>query len=612
MSAALLQSNPLPNLAAMRSPKEYYQDQLISLNKTLQELYTKRSRYGWFRLAAAALGVFLIWLNWTNGAGYIVGSIIFCIAIFLYWLRKDLSNNEAIEYHEALQQLNKEELLYLDHQYTHHPDGQQMAGKEHPYADDLDIFGRASVYQFMNRTSSEQGNWKLAGWLSAPAKAAEITARQQAAKALGTQINWTQSFRAKAGMNTITIATEQSIRRWLSEPTHFLQKPYWHVVRYVVPAIAVATLLAYIFDYIDFQQFLVALSVFGMIAFLITKQVQPQYEQLNKISPQVDTLSTALGVIESAQFDNPTLSALREQLVNQQTRASVSIQALNKILGRFDYKLNPVVYIPLNLLLLWDLQQVLQLEQWKKAHTVDVGQWFEVLSEMESLVSIATLHFNHPAWCFPEIQESKPEFTATAIGHPLIPTTKMVTSSFSTIGKGQINIITGSNMAGKSTFLRSVGVNLVLGSMGAPVCASAMRFTPLMVMSSMRIKDNLEENTSTFYAELKKLKEIILAVKHQQPVFILLDEILRGTNSNDRHIGSKALIRQLLNDEAISLVATHDLELATLASDQPGIHNYHFDVQVQGEELFFDYILKDGICKSLNASLLMKKIGIEL
>ncbi|MGB4770025.1 MAG: MutS family DNA mismatch repair protein [Chitinophagaceae bacterium] len=596
----------------MRSPKEYYQDQLISLNKTLQGLYTKRSRYGWFRLAAAALGVFLIWLNWTNGAGYIVGSILFCIAIFLYWLRKDLSNNEAIEYHEALQQLNKEELLYLDHQYTHQPDGQHMAGKEHPYADDLDIFGRASVYQFMNRTASEQGNWKLAGWLSAPAKAAEIAARQDAAKALAKQIDWTQSFRAKAGMSTITIATEQSIRKWLSEPAHFLQKSYWHVVRFVVPAIAVATLLAYIFDYIDFQQFLVALSVFGMVAFLITKQVQPQYEQLNKISPQVDTLSTALGVIESAQFDNPTLMALRDQLVNQQTRASVSIQALNKILGRFDYKLNPVVYVPLNLLFLWDLQQVLQLEQWKKAHTVDVGHWFEVLSEMESLVSIATLHFNHPSWCFPEIQETKPEFTATAIGHPLIPPSKMVTSSFSTIGKGQINIITGSNMAGKSTFLRSVGVNLVLGSMGAPVCASAMRFTPLMVMSSMRIKDNLEENTSTFYAELKKLKEIILAVKHQQPVFILLDEILRGTNSNDRHIGSKALIRQLLNDEAIGLVATHDLELATLAADQPGIHNYHFDVQVQGEELFFDYILKDGICNSLNASLLMKKIGIEL
>ena len=612
MSVALLQSNPLPNLAAMRSPQDYYQDRLETLNKTLQGLYAKRSRYGWFRLAAAALGVFLIWLNWTNGAGYIVGSVIFCIAIFLYWLRKDLSNNESIEYHEALQHLNNEELRYLEHQYTHHPDGQQMAGKEHPYADDLDIFGRASIYQFMNRTASEQGNWKLAGWLSAPAKASEILARQHAAKALSKQIDWTQQFRAKAGMSTITIATEQSIRKWLSEPTHFLQKSYWHIVRFVVPAIAVATLLAYIFDYIDFQQFLVALSVFGMIAFLITKQVQPQYEQLNKISPQVDTLSTALGVIESARFEDPTLSALREQLVNQQTRASVSIQALNKILGRFDYKLNPVVYVPLNLLFLWDLQQVLQLEQWKKAHTVDVGQWFEVLSEMESLVSLATLHFNHPAWCFPEIQDSKPAFTVTAIGHPLIPPTKMVTSSFSTIGKGQINIITGSNMAGKSTFLRSVGVNLVLGSMGAPVCASTMRFTPLMVMSSMRIKDNLEENTSTFYAELKKLKEIILAVKHQKPVFILLDEILRGTNSNDRHIGSKALIRQLLNDEAIGLVATHDLELATLAADQPGIHNYHFDVQVQGEELFFDYILKDGICNSLNASLLMKKIGIEL
>ena len=596
----------------MNLPQEYYQHRLRDVNKVLAELYAKRSRYGWIRLAAVTLGIFLTWLNWNNGIAYIAPSLAIAIALFLYWLRKDLNNHDAIRFNESLKHLNEEELRYLNHDFLHHPDGQAMAGKEHPYADDLDIFGRASVYQYLNRTSSEQGNWKLAGWLSAPAAPAQIRSRQASAKALSQQANWMQTFRTTYSASTITIATEQSIRNWLLEPTQFIQAKFWQLLRILYPLVAITTLIAYIIDYISFPQFLVALSVFGAIAFLITKEVQPQYQQLNKIAPQVDTLSSTLACMEDCPVEDENIQQLRSTLLQQHTKSSASIAALHKILGRFDYRLNPLVYVPLNLFLLWDLQQVWQLEKWKTSHSVEIGQWFEVLSEMECLCSIATLHLNHPQWCFPSILEGEPSFRAHALGHPLIPPAKMVTSDFSTTGAGEINIITGSNMAGKSTFLRSVGVNMVLGSMGAPVCASSLQFTPMMVMSSMRIKDNLEENTSTFYAELKKLKQIIDAVKRRESIFILLDEILRGTNSHDRHTGSKALVRQLLKDKATGLVATHDLELATMAQDFPGIHNYHFDVQVQGEELFFDYTLKQGICTSLNASLLMKKIGIEL
>jgi len=240
-----------------------------------------------------------------------------------------------------------------------------------------------------------------------------------------------------------------------------------------------------------------------------------------------------------------------------------------------------------------------------------VRHWFGALEQFEALTSLGTLCFNHPSWVFP-VTAAEPCLIANGLGHPLILPDRMVRNDFATSGFAQVNIITGSNMAGKSTFLRSVGVNMVLGSMGAPVNASSMTFSPIPVMSSMRIKDNLEESTSTFYAELKKLKAIIDRVQRREPVFILLDEVLRGTNSADRHTGSKALVRQLLADQAMAIVATHDLELATLASDLPGIHNYHFDVQVQGEELFFDYKLRPGICTSLNASILMKKIGIRL
>jgi DNA mismatch repair ATPase MutS len=256
---------------------------------------------------------------------------------------------------------------------------------------------------------------------------------------------------------------------------------------------------------------------------------------------------------------------------------------------------------------------VLQLEKWKEENNKKIDHWFHTLAEFEALSSLGTLAFNHPGWTFPELNTEQPEFTAKELGHPLIDPKKSVVNSYSTIGKAQISIITGSNMAGKSTFLRSVGVNMVLACMGAPVNASHMKISPLKVMSSMRVKDNLEESTSTFYAELKKLKSIIDAVKRKEPVFILLDEILRGTNSHDRHTGSKALIRQLVHEEATGIIATHDLELASLENEFPAsIHNFHFDVQIDGPELYFDYTLKKGICQSFNAAILMKKIGIEL
>jgi DNA mismatch repair ATPase MutS len=280
--------------------------------------------------------------------------------------------------------------------------------------------------------------------------------------------------------------------------------------------------------------------------------------------------------------------------------------------------LNPLVFLPLNTFSFWDLQQVLSLEKWKKENKEHIDDWFHSLAEIESLSSLANLSFNNPDWTFPGISQDHGTFMANSLGHPLIPKEKLVTNSFSTESSNGLNLITGSNMAGKSTFLRSVGVNVVLAMMGSAVYAKSFTVSNMKVISSMRVSDNLEENTSTFYAELKKLKEVIEAVYQNEKVFLLLDEILRGTNSADRHAGSKALIKQLIQHNAVGLIATHDLELAKLADDPIAIgfpsklHNYHFDVQVTGDELYFDYKLKRGICTSMNASLLMKKIGIEL
>jgi DNA mismatch repair ATPase MutS len=276
-------------------------------------------------------------------------------------------------------------------------------------------------------------------------------------------------------------------------------------------------------------------------------------------------------------------------------------------------RFNIVVFIPLDILLQWDLQQVIALERWKHRNQKHVMAWFAALGELEAINSLSTLIFNHPEWCFPQLQEEHFFIEGKDIGHPLIPVTSCVTNPVKIEHTGELMLVTGSNMAGKSTYLRSIGVNAVLAMTGAPVCASYFKMSPVQIISSMRIADNLEESTSTFYAELKKLKIIIDKVNNNEKVFILLDEILRGTNSLDRHTGSAALIKQLIKHNAACIIATHDVELAGMKDQFPhNILNYHFDVQVSNDELYFDYRLKEGICKSLNASILMKKIGIEL
>ena len=278
-----------------------------------------------------------------------------------------------------------------------------------------------------------------------------------------------------------------------------------------------------------------------------------------------------------------------------------------------DLRLNPVVFIPLAVILQWDIQQAMELEKWKQRNRQNINEWFDAIGQFEALHSFAGLLFNHPEWCMPAFKEAHFFIAGTTIGHPLINAAKRVDNDIAINSSEELMLITGSNMAGKSTYLRSIGINTVLAMAGAPVCASAFTLSPVQIISSMRIADNLEESTSTFYAELKKLKAIIDRVNAGEKIFILLDEILRGTNSLDRHTGSVALVKQLIKHKAACIIATHDVELAKLKDTYPSnILNYHFDVQVANDELYFDYKLKEGICTSLNASILMKKIGIEL
>jgi uncharacterized membrane protein YoaK (UPF0700 family) len=588
-------------------PEEFYPQRILHLQEGLKVLLRRRTLLGWLRLFVVAAAILLTWLAWPS-----LFTPIPFLFLFLTALRYDLRNRDAIQHQERLLEINRQELRYLGHAFTNHPDGSEFGDPDHAYAEDLDIFGKSSVYQYINRTASEQGRQRMAAWLKVPASAELIISRQKAVRELRSMTEWRQDLQAYGAGSAVRLSTEESIRRWIAEENQFMGKPFWNIARFVLPVCALFVLALYLIDFIHLPAFLFLLVPFMIIAFFISILVTPAYQGLNRVSPALETLAMSTGCIESASFRDPLLFSLQDRCRRGGDRASVRIHRLRRVLDRFDYRMNPLVYIPLSIFLLWDLQVVLQLEGWKSENRQDSGDWFDVLAEIEALSSVGTLSFNHPNWSFPEIDNLVPGINATQLAHPLIEPARAVANDFFTSGEAQITLVTGSNMAGKSTFLRSVGVNMVLACMGAPVCARTMILAPMQVMSSMRIRDNLEESTSTFYAELKKLKSIIDAVNRHEPVFILLDEILRGTNSHDRQAGSIALIRQLIRHRATGIIATHDLELAALEREFVGsLHNYHFDVRVTGTEMYFDYSLRPGICSSMNASLLMQKIGID-
>jgi DNA mismatch repair ATPase MutS len=328
---------------------------------------------------------------------------------------------------------------------------------------------------------------------------------------------------------------------------------------------------------------------------------------------ELDVLSSSIRLLEKTIFHAPYLEEIQQHYRTGDNKASSELKELKNILDRLDLSYNLVLTGPLNILLLWNLQQAIALEKWKERNKENAKNWFNALGLMEALCSFSTAGFNHPDWTFPVLKDEQFFIEGKQIGHPLINKIKRVSNDIKIDKAAELMLITGSNMAGKSTYLRSIGINVVLAMAGAPVCAEKLILSPVQVISSMRIADNLEESTSTFYAELKKLKIIIDKVNNGERVFILLDEILRGTNSYDRHTGSVAFIKQLIKHNASGVIATHDIELTKMKETFPeNILNYHFDVQVSNEELYFDYKLNEGICTSMNASILMKKIGIEM
>jgi ABC-type multidrug transport system fused ATPase/permease subunit len=565
-------------------------------------------------LAAARVIIFLtipvcIWLWNYTGANWLGIFVLGSLIVFLLLMKRQQNAKRQRNFQRNLQTINEDETQRLDFKFKRNDNGSHFHQKAHFFSVDLDIFGDYSVYRLLNRTRTSEGSRRLAKWLKNHAPLEEILLRQDASLELKADPEFRQGWEATALLHEHAAQQIGAFREWADESlTDELSKAmkwrWW----------AFATVVVFVLFLADFIPGWVVLLSIGWHA-IILKRFQNTIQSItNRTTALGHTLvaySDLLHLAESAPFQSKWWLQRRTQIKG----ASVAFRQAGTIFARLDYRNNPFFLLFVCIPSFWDLFCLASLERWKNAHRDQLKRWLQVLADVEALNSLAGYAFANPEYPMPQVTwQHEIRIEALNLGHPLIPKDKKVTNSFEMTGTGKTILVTGSNMSGKSTFLRTLGLNIVLAQMGAVVSATRFTCSPLIVFSSMRTQDSLEENTSSFYAELKRLKQLIelASMKGEVPVFYLLDEILKGTNSTDRHKGAEALIRQLHKTQASGLVSTHDLELGEWGADETYVNNYHFRSDVKNGELVFDYQLHEGICRSFNASELMRMMGIDM
>jgi len=590
-----------------RSRAEGAKEQVIKYKK-LADIYSFM-RLGVFALIALSIYIADRLNNFT-----IIGVSVFVLLLCFAWLvsRQSIFEQQK-EYFQNLVKVNENEIQSMLSHQNIYEDGRQFANDKHFYTSDLDIFGDASLFQLTNRAATSFGNKKLADWLSAPNEKTEISSRQSAVAELAAKNDWKLSLQAKlifAGKDDTD--SLQRLFTYLHIPLEIpgekLLSQYIRIAPFLLTGLIIG-------GYFYRLGWLIAIII-AIINLLILSSKGGVMLKSTAIAGKIGKILTNYSLvfesIEIEQWQQGMCNDLAQKLKTEHT--SERIKELGRLINKLEYNLIMIIGFILNVFFLWTLKQVIAIENWKRTNHQNLEDAFDVIAQYEALISLASLHINYPDWCFPEIIESETyTIAAKQIAHPLIPINQRIANDYELIDTYKIDIITGSNMAGKSTFLRTIGINAVLALCGAPVCAESMQVSVMTVLSYMRIKDSLNESTSTFKAELDRLQMLLAAVDSNTKIFFLIDEMLRGTNSVDKYLGSKAVIQQLISKKGVGMVATHDLQIAELEKQYPDyIRNFYFDIQVKDGEMLFDYKIKHGECKTFNASLLLKQIGINV
>lgn len=533
------------------------------------------------------------------------------IAVFVIVVKKQNVLAKTEQYLKHLLWVYENELGLMNGAENGYDHGVAFEDENHPYLADLDIFGRSSLFALINRCSTKTGVEQLVKNLSMPNTQIEILKRQEAVQEMSLTIDSTFGFRANLKGHDVHKIEQikAKLKGKLADQLQFTHSKFLRVYAQAVPILTgVLFLVALIFGGKFWSALALVALMNAAITFFLNKKIDMVYYGFSGGATLLSDYATAIKWTEEGAWKSTYIKGLFES----EDKVSKHIQQLSKIIQAFDARLNILLSAILNFFLLWDLRCCIRLDQWHQLAAQKVENGLDRIGRFEELIAIATLNYNHPHWSFPKIADTFC-ISTSALGHPLIKEKYRVNNDFQFEQKPTVDIITGSNMAGKSTFLRTLGINMVLAYAGAPVCAEQMELSIFKILTYMRIKDSLNESTSTFKAELNRLKMILNHVELYPNSFVLIDEMLRGTNSKDKFLGSKVFIEKLIAMATPTLFATHDLQLSELKDIHPTtVRNYHFDIQIADGEMKFDYKLKHGPCTTFNAAILLKEIGLSV
>ena len=586
-----------------------YKDYLTEYSGVLKQLHIRSNWIAGLRLlsvltiATMIYLYFKIHLSWT----LIIAALALVAFFFLINIHARISRKKDI--HQALVDLNATEIDYLQEGKLPFENGIEFSDLNHFYDYDLDVFGENGLFQNLNRTTTFVGKKQLAMSLLGHLPAAKIKEHQLAINELSEKVEWRQQFTAVGKLTEDKKSAYEKLILWAKSATNKIQNLI-NVSTFLLPLITIVLFVVFIVTRdVQFRTYLVYFILANL--FLLGRHVKKINLELESVGLQFQTLKNYAVLfrrIENEEFKSSLLQNLKQKLSYSNLTASSYVSDLARRLNDLESMKNVFGAILMNGLVLYHMHSYRRLLKWKEDHADEIEQWLDVIGKFEALNSLANLAYNNENFVYPTINgDSIIKFEA--LGHPLIDSKVRVDNSIDFSQKHFV-ILTGSNMSGKSTFLRTLGVNMILTGAGAPICAQEANVHPMPILVSMRLSDSLSDNESYFFAEVKRLKAIMDEIENKQ-CFVLLDEILRGTNSDDKRAGTKEVIRKLISKKAIGMIATHDLEVCSVTKEYPEVlANKRFEVEIVNNELNFDYKIKEGICQNKNASFLMKKMGV--
>ena len=588
----------------MQNPQSFYTEQIVKNKGKLSLVQKRLYASSMLRLLIFLAAVFGIYLAFGN-ARLVWAIIIVAIILFIFLVSRHSDLQYKRDKIAALLKINATELEVLNRNFHHLTEGSEFKNPDHYFSQDIDLFGRGSFYQYANRTALTQGSQVFASLLLENS-IEDISLKQEAIRELGGMPHWRQNLSAIATL-VKTDTPYDIIVNWLKSYEVFVPR-YMRIIPLLFSLASILFIGLYFMDILNGWGVVLWL-LFGLgITGIYVKRINQLSAHTTKIQSTFQQYQKLIFELEKTEFVSVLLKERRSEILNEAKATSKILVEFSRILNALDQRNNMLFGFLGNGFLLWDLQQCYKIEKWIEKHSGEVEVWFNVIAFFDAYNTLGNFAFNHPEYTFPKIVQADLTLKSANAGHPLLDPQKSVVNDFQ-IDKEQFFIITGANMAGKSTFLRTVSLQIVMANIGLPVCATTVEYSPIKLITSMRTSDSLTDDESYFFSELKRLKFIVQEIQ-KDSYFIVLDEILKGTNSTDKAIGSRKFVERLVRSKSTGIIATHDLSLCETANDLPQVHNYFFDAEIINDELHFDYTIKKGICQNMNASFLLKKMEI--